>query len=183
MIVRQLVFLALALMLPITGGGSSYVASAQEIRSKFVRQNVGADTVIVFVHGMMGDGVSTWTNPKTNAYWPEMLTKDPAFDGSDVYVYSYGSGFWATMSIDELAENMRADLSAHGVSNYKKIIFLSHSMGGLITRAYLLKNKDTAARTLFTYFFSTPTTGSQIASLLRFLAGGPWPDGFFVPAS
>lgn len=160
--------LILVLMLVFTG--RSNVAVAEEITSKYIRQSAGADTVIVFVHGMMGDGVSTWTNKNTQAYWPILLTKDTAFDGADVYAYSYSTGFWTTLTIDELAENMRADLKASGVSAYKNIIFISHSMGGLVTRAYLLKNTDVAARTSFAYFFSTPTTGVQIASLLQYIS-------------
>jgi pimeloyl-ACP methyl ester carboxylesterase len=119
----------------------------------------------------MGDGLSTWTNQ--NAYWPTLLTEDRTFDGSDIFVYSYPTGFVATFSIDELAEDMRRVFSASGVTAHQTIIFLSHSMGGLITRAYLLKNRDVAARTSFSYFLSTPTTGSQIASIAQFISNNP----------
>jgi pimeloyl-ACP methyl ester carboxylesterase len=151
---------------------SSFCAAiADEPLSKYVRQSSGASTVIVFVHGFMGDGVSTWTSDETGAYWPAMLTHDPTFDGVDIFVYSYDTGFNSPLAIDELAENMRLVLVANGVSNYNKIVFLSHSMGGLVTRAYLLKDRHVAAHTLFAYFFSTPTTGSQIASILHLLVG------------
>jgi pimeloyl-ACP methyl ester carboxylesterase len=76
-------------------------------------------------------------------------------------------------SIDELAEDMRRTLTAKGVTAHKKLIFLSHSMGGLVTRAYLLKNRDIAARTSFAYFFSTPTSGSQIASIANLFLSSP----------
>lgn len=148
------------------------MARAETIPSKYVRQAANADTVIVFVHGVIGDAVSTWT-AKNGTYWPALLAKDPTFDGADIYVYSYATGYWGSLSIDELAENMRADFVANGIAGYKKIIFLSHSMGGLITRAYLLKTKEVAAHTLFAYFYSTPTTGSQIASLMKFLSSNP----------
>jgi pimeloyl-ACP methyl ester carboxylesterase len=145
-------------------------AMANEPASKYIRHSTAADTVIVF-DGIMGDGISTWTNK--NMFWPTMLTADHTFDGSDIFVYSYPTGLWATLTIDELAENMRAVLTYNGVSNYQKVVFLSHSMGGLVTRAYLLKNRDVAERTLFAYFFSTPTTGSQIASIAQYLANNP----------
>jgi hypothetical protein len=74
--------------------------------SRYIRKSSGADTVIVFVHGIMGDGVSTWTS-ESESYWPTMLTMDHTFDGGDIFVYSYPTGFWAALSIDELAENMR----------------------------------------------------------------------------
>jgi pimeloyl-ACP methyl ester carboxylesterase len=153
----------------ITGGFN--MAYAAEPSSKYIRQSAGVDTVIVFVHGIMGDSVSTWTSQ--SAYWPTLLTEDHTFDGSDVFVYSYPTGFVATFSIDELAEDMRRVLSANGVSAQRQIVFLSHSMGGLVTRAYLLKNREIAARTSFAYFLSTPTTGSQIASIAQFISDNP----------
>ena len=146
----------------------SNVAVSEEITSKYIRHSPGADTIIAFVHGVMGDAVSTWTS-QSGAYWPTLLTEDHTFDGADIYVYSYPTGLWATLSIDELAENMRADLKANGVSDYKKIIFISHSMGGLVTRSYLIKNQQVAAHTSFAYFFATPTTGAQIASFLQYM--------------
>jgi hypothetical protein len=141
--------------------------------SQYIRKSSGADTVIVFVHGIMGDGVSTWTSESENTYCPTLPTTDPTFDGVDIFVYSYPTGFWATLSIDELAENMRLVLAADGVLNYQRLVFLSHSMGGLVTRAYLLKNRNVAEHTFFAYFFSTPTTGSQIASIAQYLSNNP----------
>ena len=157
-------FLFLVTWIVVAWSGASL---AEEAASKYVRRSK-TDTVIVFVHGVLGDGVSTWTN-ESGAYWPQLLTKDHTFDGADVYVFSYSTGLWATLSIDELAENMRTTLIADGVTAYKKIIFLSHSMGGLVTRAYLLKYPDVAARTAFAYFFSSPTTGAELASLAQYI--------------
>src|SRR5713101_341008 len=100
---------------------------AEEVSSKFMRQSVGNDTVIVFVHGITGDAVSTWT-AENKAYWPALLAKDRNFDAADIFVYSYPTGLWATLSIDELAENMRAVLIVHDIPSYQKIIFVAHSM-------------------------------------------------------
>jgi triacylglycerol esterase/lipase EstA (alpha/beta hydrolase family) len=119
--------------------------------SHFVRQSPDATTLIVFVHGVLGDGQSTWT--KGTAYWPSLLSSDPAFNGADIFVYSYSTTLWATLSPDELAENMRLQLNANGVARYQHPVFLAHSLGGLVTRAYLLKNRDVASRTSFIYFF------------------------------
>ena len=154
-----------------------FTALAEEPTSIYIRQAPNADTVIIFVHGFGGDGVSTWTNNETNTYWPIMVTHDHTFDGVDIFVYSYSNGLVSSLSsslsIDELAANMRYVLVSQGITNYKKIIFLSHSLGGLITRAYLLDNRDVAEHTLFAYFYSTPTTGSQIASLTGYFFNTP----------
>jgi pimeloyl-ACP methyl ester carboxylesterase len=148
------------------------MANADDPVSRYVRRSENADTVIVFVHGVLGEGKTTWTSAN-GSYWPEMLVKDTSFDGTDIFVYSYPTGYWASLTIDELAENMRAVLVANGVSKYPRLIFLSHSMGGLITRAFLLKNRDVATQTLFAYFFSTPTNGSQIASIASAFLDNP----------
>jgi hypothetical protein len=164
-------YVTVLLVLTILLIGNSQISMPAPI-SRYIRRSSGADTVIVFVHGIMGDGVSMWTSENDN-YWPAMLTTDHTFDGADIFVYSYPTGFWATLSIDELGENMREVLTADGVSNYQKIVFLSHSMGGLVTRAYLLKNRKVADHTFFAYFFSTPTTGSETASIAQYLSSNP----------
>lgn len=161
---RMLVGLLLSLL-------STVVSARADVPSSFVRQSPNATTVIVFVHGIFGNGQDTWTNG--NAYWPSLLKSDSAFDGVDIFVYSYPTTLWATLSIDELAENMRLQFNANGVEKYKHIAFLAHSMGGLVTRAYLLKNREVASHVSFIYFFSTPTSGAEIASIATFLSNNP----------
>jgi pimeloyl-ACP methyl ester carboxylesterase len=143
------------------------------LASKFVRKNDGNRTLIVFVHGFRGDRISTWSNDNTGAYWPDLLTHDPAFDGADILTYGYNSGLWSTLSIDELAELMRSVLEDKQIASYRHVVFLSHSLGGLITRAYLLKNREIASHVSFLYFFSTPTSGSQLAAIGRLFFSSP----------
>jgi pimeloyl-ACP methyl ester carboxylesterase len=138
--------------------------------SHYIRKS-DSDNVIVFVHGIFGNSVETWTTG-TN-YWPEMLSKDNDFEGSDIYVLQYPTKPDTTFSIDELSESMRLRLRDAGIENKKRIVFLTHSMGGLVARAYLLKYRAVAERVSFMYFFSTPTTGSQLASLAAVASSNP----------
>jgi hypothetical protein len=104
-LLRPLAILIASIVLAAMGLGISF---ADEPISTYVRKSpAGADSVIVFVHGLREDGKTTWTNTYTNAYWPALLTHDHTFDNSDIFVYSYPTGLWATLSIDELADNMR----------------------------------------------------------------------------
>jgi pimeloyl-ACP methyl ester carboxylesterase len=164
---RSLMALLVAVLGAMVGIGSAAGGD-----SRYIRKVESATQVIVFMHGVLGDGTSTWTNGA--AYWPELLTKDPAFDGSSVYVYEYPSNLIKdTFSIDEIAENMRLQFEADGVSTHREIVFLAHSMGGLATRAYLLKYRGVASRVRLIYFFSTPTTGSEIADLAKLISKNP----------
>jgi pimeloyl-ACP methyl ester carboxylesterase len=50
----------------------------------------------------------------------------------------------------------------------KRIIFVCHSMGGLVTRAYLTDFRDEVRDKVgFIYFFATPSSGSDLATLGR----------------
>jgi pimeloyl-ACP methyl ester carboxylesterase len=139
---------------------------------KYIRQTTSASSVIVFVHGVLGDNVSAWTNK--DAYWPKLIADDPEFKNEDVYVYEYPTTFFGpNFSIDEIAEDMRLRFDADRVSKYKELIFIGHSMGGLAIRAYLLKYRELAARTRLIYFLSTPTTGSEIASIASIISQNP----------
>jgi hypothetical protein len=95
--------------------------SAQASPSSRYIRNTNADTVIVFVHGVFGDSTSTWTAPN-NAYWPDIVTHDPEFDGTDVFVYQYPTQIGTRLSIDELADDMKLQFSVKNVENYKKIL-------------------------------------------------------------
>lgn len=148
------------------------MALADEPTSRFVRRSATSNTVIVFVHGLREDSITAWTN-KYNVYWPELLSHDHSFDGSDIFVFSYPADLSTKLSIDDVVENMRAVLNVNGIPNYSRVIFLSHSMGGIVTRDYLLEYRDIAARTAFAYFFSTPTTGSEVASMARWAFQSP----------
>ena len=40
---------------------------------------------VVFVHGVLSDGESCWTN-HNGCYWPELLSKEPGLESLGVYV-------------------------------------------------------------------------------------------------
>src|SRR5688572_21671553 len=65
----------------------------------------GAKKVIVFVNGLFGDALSTWS--AGNNYWPEMMTEDPDLKDTDIYVYSFDSPrISSAQNISELAGRM-----------------------------------------------------------------------------
>lgn len=157
-----------------TAPSSNSNASAKEDNvARYERQSAQANGVIVFVHGVFGDGTSTWTNAN-GKYWPHLLTEDSIFDGYDIYVFEFPSPFLdKSYSIDELADYMRLMLNDDKVLDYRELIFLTHSMGGLITRAFITKYQGVAPKVKLIYFFSTPTTGSQIARLGSLFSKNP----------
>jgi pimeloyl-ACP methyl ester carboxylesterase len=141
--------------------------------SHYVRANEDKG-VIVFVHGVLGDAKTTWTNPVTKAYWPDLIKGDPKFNGYNIYAYGFPTPLTErSYSVDELADNMHLILEQSDVLAHKELIFLAHSMGGLITRALLLKYRDIIPKVRFIYFFSTPTTGSETANIANLVSRNP----------
>jgi len=103
-----------------------------------------------------------------------MLTHDPAFNGQDIYVYHYPSPrLQEAFSIDEIADNMRLVLTTDGVLQHDEVTFVSHSMGGIVTRAFILRYRNVAPKIRMLYFFATPTTGSPYAKLAALVSHNP----------
>jgi hypothetical protein len=135
----------------------------QDLPGSIYIRNAKSEKIIVFVHGFLGDSISTWTNG--SSYWPKMITADHDFDGVDVFVYQYPTSINADLTPGQVADDMRMVLKSNGVSDRKQLIFLSHSMGGIVTRAYLLNNRDIAEKTVLLQFYSTPTNGSSLGAI------------------
>jgi len=128
--------------------------------------------VIVFVHGIHGDR-NTWRAPN-GAYWPQMLQTDPHFQRSDVVVAEYPTpARRGQYSTDQLAQILFDGLKKKGVWEHKEVVFIAHSLGGLLTEEMLLNHPVEAARVPFVVSYSTPHQGSFVANLARIYDSDP----------
>lgn len=167
--IPALALLAIAILnlFPLFQGesGSSGRDELRELRHD-ERQNL-----IVFVHGIRDDGNLTWTNGTTNATWPEMLAQDERFESFDLSSYHYSSLLFqnGSLSISEVADQLAFRLDQELVDSYESIVFVAHSMGGLVVRNLLLKHDYLADQVPLIYFLATPTAGADIARLANVL--------------
>lgn len=154
--------------------GSAASDAGQSVGAHYER-NDGKERVIVFVHGIYGSAAGTWTCPRTGLTWPKMLLSDKAFDNADIYVAQYPTNFTGNlMSIDDQVGNLMNRLEGDKVfSKHNEVVFVAHSMGGLIVQRLLLTHHDLAPKVRFIYFLSTPQEGSAIARLGHALNGDP----------
>lgn len=136
----------------------------------YVRRT-NAETVVVFVSGLFGDAQSAWTNPTTGAYWPSLLKADPAFQNTDIYVYSPASPYFtSTVTVDDLVADLHSKLTRDEVfAAHKRIVFLGHSTGGILIRAFLLQHREEGSKVPLIYLFSTPSVGSDLARISQAL--------------
>jgi pimeloyl-ACP methyl ester carboxylesterase len=149
--------------------------------SHFVGFNHGKNKkLIVFVHGVLGDMDNTWVNPETHASWPNLIKDDPAFGAFDVFVYGYASpALGNTSNIDQISVRFLQQLrDREFFSNYDEIDFITHSMGGIVTKR-MLNMLNTPADNLTlqrvhkVIYMSVPSNGADLAAVASWLSENP----------
>jgi pimeloyl-ACP methyl ester carboxylesterase len=150
---------------------------------------------VIFVHGLGGHAYDTWRRdtrrreaPDDVTFWPLWLAED--VDGISVYTMAYeapaSNWLGTSMPLQDRAVNvLEALLSEPGLKS-GPIIFICHSLGGLIVKQILLdlqqqkdrrkEAKDLLGRVTQVVFAATPHTGSRRATLLDRLRLFAWPS-------
>ena len=143
-----------------------------------------ASVDIVFVHGLTGNAYNTWLHKDTRVHWPSELLRQ---DIPDARILSFGYdadivNFWNPASNSRLsnhAENMVGDLvrkRERTNTESRKILFVAHSLGGLVTEQALSHSRNTADKFLHQIerctagiiFLGVPHCGSDLASWASF---------------
>ncbi len=130
------------------------------------------DRVIVFVHGLHGDRTS-W-RASNGAYWPDLVRTDPHFAYSDVDVAEYPSpASGGKMSSIQLADMLWNRLRADHVWDHREVVFVAHSLGGILVEEMLLRHPQEAAKVKFIVSYGTPHEGSTVARVASFYDKDP----------
>ncbi|KFZ12022.1 hypothetical protein V501_04420 [Pseudogymnoascus sp. VKM F-4519 (FW-2642)] len=134
----------------------------------------------IFVHGLGGGSRKTWSmSPDPMHYWPkEWLPLDPNFRHVRIHSFGYKAD-WderreSTLTVHDFARSLLGEVkcSPDIRGNKTKIVFVAHSMGGIvIKKTYLLAREDPELRDLARrihslYFLATPHRGSHLAKTL-----------------
>ncbi|MBY3531217.1 alpha/beta fold hydrolase [Rhizobium laguerreae] len=125
-------------------------------------------TVVIFVHGVMSDA-EAWRNAN-GTYWPSLLTQDPRTRGVGVYIFEYETGlFSGTYRINDAVDALTNHLRLDKVLTAQRLIFVCHSMGGIVARRYLLREELDlleAKIEIGLFLAASPSLGSEYATLL-----------------
>jgi hypothetical protein len=150
-----------------------------------------APVAVVFVHGLFGDTLGTWRDPaRGDGKGLIKLLEDAASGGQlhgsvDTYAFGYDSTFLsrASLSPSDAASVLYERLAREGIMNeYPRIVFVAHSVGGLITMRLLLDQPALRSQVPLCFFYSTPFAGSQIATIRERVSANPALKAL-VPAS
>ncbi|KAK3317310.1 Alpha/Beta hydrolase protein [Cercophora scortea] len=127
---------------------------------------------LVLVHGLNGDRIQTWTHDRTGVCWPRDLlpAKLPL---TRVLSFGFNADIYGNTSVEGIRGNARALLSRliderDDVDSYDRpIVFVAHSLGGLIVKQALrFAHNETTYQSLATstrglLFYGTPHAGSS----------------------
>jgi pimeloyl-ACP methyl ester carboxylesterase len=128
---------------------------------------------VVFVHGVLSSGETCWRHAN-GVYWPNVLTLEPEPTDLGVYVFTYRTGFFSgTFSVTDASASLKEHLDLDEVVRARRIVFVCHSMGGLVVRKYLVdRAADLIERDISVGLFliASPSLGADYADWLRPLA-------------
>lgn len=130
------------------------------------------ETAIIFVHGLTGNAVETWTNKESQLYFPKALSEDKKLEGIDIFAINYyAETFENNLTLKELGINFNIELRSLGIFDkcrYKNLIFVCHSLGNLVVRSalYTEPNKYSQVTIPLIIAITPPSSGSNLAALL-----------------
>ncbi|KAI9715747.1 MAG: hypothetical protein M1812_005745 [Candelaria pacifica] len=149
--------------------------------------NLENDDLVVFIHGLTGNRETTWTEKKTGICWPEgLLPVD--LPQARIFTYGYDAdvvGIFKIASSNTVRDHGKGlanDLSLRRLrtkSNDRPLIFVAHSLGGVICEQSLLICRGAAEKhlqdvlesTRAIAFMGTPHAGSDLAQWAKTLTG------------
>jgi pimeloyl-ACP methyl ester carboxylesterase len=142
-----------------------------------VGEGAAASTDVIFLHGLGGDWLSTWSSGGADGCWPRWLASD--IPTLDVWCVSYEASAtrWrgGSMPIRDRATSLLGALGAHDIGK-RPFVLVGHSLGGLLIKQMVRhcatmgdQYADLTYRLAGVSFFSTPHTGSGLVSLAKFL--------------
>ena len=128
--------------------------------------------VIVFVHGIHEDH-GAW-RAANGAYWPQLIQTDPHFQQSDVVVAEYPTpSRHGQYSTEQLSQILWQGLKQKKVWDHREVVFVAHSLGGILTEEMLINHPADAARVRFVVSYATPHQGSFVANLAKIYDSDP----------
>ena len=136
---------------------------------------------IVAVHGLGGDALRTWTDPKSKKLWlHDFLPAD--IEGTRIMSFRYNADAAfgnTTATISDCASDLLGSLAArrgNADETARPIVFIAHSLGGIVVKQALILSESESKYTSVNhhtkgiFFFASPHKGSNFANYGNALA-------------
>jgi pimeloyl-ACP methyl ester carboxylesterase len=132
-----------------------------------IQQKPPAKVALVFVHGVTGDMIETWTAGNGKTFWGLVDENDELKGKTDAFVFGFPSYVFKPGSFDiqEAANRLHERIKYGKVLDYPAVVFVAHSMGGLVVLRELLTHPEIREKVPVVMFYATPMEGALIAAV------------------
>jgi pimeloyl-ACP methyl ester carboxylesterase len=130
---------------------------------------------LVYLHGIFGDPVGTWTGAGNKTFFSYIGGNAAVGSKVDQYAFGFTSDMLkgGSLDVNQAADLLHQRLQYDGVLDYPRIVFVSHSMGGLIAMRYLLRHPGMLERVPLMVDYATPQEGAEIATIAGIASKNP----------
>lgn len=131
-----------------------------------------SDIAVVFIHGLFGDTDDTWKHQGTGKTFFDYVESSPGIgDKVDIFAFGFTSKIIGSGSLDirEAANKIPDRLKFHGLMRYDQIVFVTHSMGGLVAMQAVVNDPELSDKTALLVLYATPQEGSQMTHIAKHL--------------
>lgn len=141
------------------------------MKGKWIRElgETESLTVVVFIHGVLSNGETCWRHGN-GTYWPELLSRHQATRDVGIYEFTYHTDFFSgSYNLSDIVDALREHLRLDGVNRARKIVFVAHSMGGIVARRYVVQRFDELVERgaeVGLFLIASPSLGSSYANWL-----------------
>jgi pimeloyl-ACP methyl ester carboxylesterase len=125
---------------------------------------------VFFLHGFTGNPDKTWGEGSSS--WPTLVASDPALGSRmDVYKVRYTSSWFSHLNLGTIVAALGSQFDDKmRDKKYDKVILIAHSLGGNVSRNYLIHVKLKYGHTALSRFplvvlLGTPMEGSELARI------------------
>lgn len=141
--------------------------------NQWYRINTSSSVVMVFVHGFFSNANECWKS-ETGEFWPDLICKDSRFESPSIFMAGYFTDIDSEdYNIADCAREIYDEISRVSENGEfapiqaENIIFVCHSLGGIVTR-YILESRYScfAKKSVGIVLMASPSLGSTYADVL-----------------
>lgn len=167
--ILTIVFLALISLFIFACGGPRGEKSEDRPPSDAYPPGDPSKILFVFVHGWGGDERDTWGN------FRDFLEKDARLKDYKTISYGYPTSLLGhSPAIEHITNNLEQTLR-NCCSQFKEYIFVTHSMGGIVAKEYILeflrRGQASELKVNRIFLIATPNTGLDLANWASHVPG------------
>lgn len=128
---------------------------------------INSDIAIIFVHGFWSNSKTAWGKDYQSS-WVNLVVQEVQFQDDGVYVFDYPTRFLSNnFNLRECSNLLLEELYYLNLHEKRRLIFVCHSMGGIIVKKMLIENEGMFIRNqtiIGILLVSCPSMGSSFAT-------------------